>query len=323
MFDENKKAYLNAKHGRVYDASIHRGYVSGVRNAESFLYIENQYFLGSAHSWFERGGPRCNHLIPVEIAEQVCEMIQKRKRFAAYILIPLFPEGDPSAPHIQEILFWQMNTIAMMYKKIAKAIKREEIDAHPCDFLNFFCLGNREGSPRDSKPANNHEGPAAKMVRHGRGMIYVHSKAMVVDDIYAIVGSANINQRSMDGRRDTEIAMGCWETVPNDSDKLVNSGHVGALRKSLWAEHLGVYEDVFDEPSSLECVKRVRELAIQNWDSYVNNTIPTTQPHLLQYPVKVSSAGEVSPLTLTGCFPDTNAPILGTKSSYLPSRLTV
>ena len=54
---------------------------------------------------------------------------------------------------------------------------------------------------------------------------------MVVDDIYAIVGSANINQRSMDGRRDTEIAMGCWETAPNDSDKLVNTGHVGALRK--------------------------------------------------------------------------------------------
>ena len=35
-----------------------------------------------------------------------------------------------------------MNTIAMMYKKIAKAIKKEEIDAHPCDFLNFFCLGD-------------------------------------------------------------------------------------------------------------------------------------------------------------------------------------
>ena len=38
-------------------------------------------------------GPRCNHLIPVEIAEQVCTMIEKGRRFAAYILIPLFPEG--------------------------------------------------------------------------------------------------------------------------------------------------------------------------------------------------------------------------------------
>ena len=53
---------------------------------------------------------------------------------------------------------------------------------------------------------------------------------MVVDDIYAIVGSANINQRSMDGRRDTEIAMGCWETMPG-TDNLVTDGHVQGLRK--------------------------------------------------------------------------------------------
>ena len=29
--------------------------------------------------------------------------------------------------------------------------------------------------------------------------IYVHSKMMIVDDVYIIVGSANINQRSMGG----------------------------------------------------------------------------------------------------------------------------
>ena len=39
----------------MYEASIHRAYVSGVRNAENFLYIENQYFLGSAHTWYEKG----------------------------------------------------------------------------------------------------------------------------------------------------------------------------------------------------------------------------------------------------------------------------
>ena len=29
----------------------------------------------------------------------------------------------------------------MMYKKIAKAIKKADIDTQPCDYLNFFCLG--------------------------------------------------------------------------------------------------------------------------------------------------------------------------------------
>jgi phospholipase D1/2 len=34
---------------------------------------------------------------------------------------------------------------------------------------------------------------------------------MIVDDEYVILGSANINQRSMEGTRDTEIAMGAYQ----------------------------------------------------------------------------------------------------------------
>lgn len=42
-------------------------------------------------------------------------------------------------------------------------------------------------------------------------MIYVHAKGMIVDDEYVMIGSANINQRSLDGSRDTEIAMGAYQ----------------------------------------------------------------------------------------------------------------
>lgn len=42
-------------------------------------------------------------------------------------------------------------------------------------------------------------------------MIYVHSKGMIVDDEYVLLGSANINQRSLEGTRDTEIAMGAYQ----------------------------------------------------------------------------------------------------------------
>lgn len=34
---------------------------------------------------------------------------------------------------------------------------------------------------------------------------------MVVDDAYIIVGSANINERSLQGTRDTEIAVGAYQ----------------------------------------------------------------------------------------------------------------
>lgn len=38
-------------------------------------------------------------------------------------------------------------------------------------------------------------------------MIYVHSKLMIVDDKRMIVGSANINDRSLLGTRDSELAL--------------------------------------------------------------------------------------------------------------------
>ena len=37
-------------------------------------------------------------------------------------------------------------------------------------------------------------------------IIYVHSKLMIVDDKYVICGSANINDRSLLGKRDSELA---------------------------------------------------------------------------------------------------------------------
>ena len=37
--------------------------------------------------------------------------------------------------------------------------------------------------------------------------VYVHSKIMIVDDRMTIIGSANINERSMNGGRDSEVAV--------------------------------------------------------------------------------------------------------------------
>ena len=38
-------------------------------------------------------------------------------------------------------------------------------------------------------------------------IVYVHSKYLVVDDEYLLIGSANINDRSMMGVRDSELAV--------------------------------------------------------------------------------------------------------------------
>lgn len=38
-------------------------------------------------------------------------------------------------------------------------------------------------------------------------IIYIHSKLLIVDDRIALIGSANINDRSLLGSRDTELAV--------------------------------------------------------------------------------------------------------------------
>ena len=38
-------------------------------------------------------------------------------------------------------------------------------------------------------------------------IIFVHDKIMIVDDRVAIIGSANINDRSLMGDRDSEVAL--------------------------------------------------------------------------------------------------------------------
>jgi hypothetical protein len=56
--------------------------------------------------------------------------------------------------------------------------------------------------------------------KNRRFMVYVNSKGMVVDDEYVIIGSANVNQRSMEGIRNIEIAMGAYQPQYTWSNKL-------------------------------------------------------------------------------------------------------
>jgi phospholipase D1/2 len=77
-------------------------------------------------------------------------------------------------------------------------------------------------------------------------MVYVHSKLLIVDDEVALIGSANINMRSMAGTRDTEIAASvfqrahpCVEAGAGGADARP-CGIVHHFRMSLFAEHFGM-----------------------------------------------------------------------------------
>ena len=63
------------------------------------------------------------------------------------------PAGDPETNSVQEILGFQTHTIRMMYGLIGDALKAKGSTDHPRDYLNFFCLGNRETKSVSALPA--------------------------------------------------------------------------------------------------------------------------------------------------------------------------
>ncbi|KAK2375643.1 phospholipase D gamma [Trifolium repens] len=137
----------------MIDMSIYSAYVKVIRAAHKFIYIENQYFLGLSYNW------------------------------------DLYKDlGVPSSTATQRILFCQFKTMQMMYKTIYRALVEAglENEYEPQDYLNFFCLGNRELSDNENTSKTvkltGQNTPQVLAQKNRRFMIDVHSKGMIVDD---------------------------------------------------------------------------------------------------------------------------------------------
>ncbi|KAK1360117.1 Phospholipase D [Heracleum sosnowskyi] len=313
----------------IIDRSIQDAYIHAIRRAKNFIYIENQYFLGSSFGWnsddIVDADVNALHLIPKELSLKIVSKIEAGERFTVYVVVPMWPEGLPDSASVQAILDWQRRTMEMMYKDIVQALQANGIDEDPRNYLTFFCLGNREvkrsGEYEPSQqPDPNTDYSRAQEAR--RFMIYVHAKMMIVDDEYIIIGSANINQRSMDGGKDSEIAMGAYQPY-HLATRQPARGQIHGFRMSLWYEHLGMLDDTFQHPESVDCIRKLNTVADKYWDLYSSETLENDLPgHLLRYPIGVTSEGKVTELPGMEYFPDTRARVLGVKSDYLPPILT-
>ncbi|KAJ0089577.1 hypothetical protein Patl1_12458 [Pistacia atlantica] len=314
---------------RVIDRSIQDAYINAIRRAKNFIYIENQYFLGSSYSWLSKDikveDIAALHLIPKELSLKIVSKIEAGERFAVYIVIPMWPEGIPESGSVQAILDWQRRTIEMMYFDIAEVLKKKGLNTHPREYLSFFCLGNREKTmsgeyvpPETPEPGSDYH----RAQQSRRFMIYVHAKMMIVDDEYIIIGSANINQRSMDGGRDTEIAMGAFQPLHLTTSFEPARGQIYGFRMALWFEHLGDLHMSFKHPESLVCIQKVNETADEHWKMYTSDTVTDLPGHLLPYPIEVTNDGVVKTIPGFEVFPDTKAHVFGNKSEYLPPILT-
>ncbi|KAA0715675.1 Phospholipase D1 [Triplophysa tibetana] len=173
---------------KVHEESIHLAYISAIQNSKHFIYIENQFFISCSDKTIHNS-------IGDAITERILRAYREKKTFRVYVVMPLLPgfEGDISSGEgqaIKAIMYFNYRTMCRGEHSIVERLKRVMAD---CWIKYISFCGLRTHSDLDGRLVTE--------------LIYVHSKLMIVDDCTVIIGSANINDRSMLGKRDSEMAV--------------------------------------------------------------------------------------------------------------------
>ncbi|XP_065367107.1 phospholipase D2 isoform X2 [Calliphora vicina] len=217
----------------LVEQSIHDAYIQTITKAQHYIYIENQFFitmqLGAAASLGQ-----VRNQIGEALFKRIVRAHRERKTFRVYVIMPLLPGfegevGGSSGIAVRAITHWNYSSISRGRSAILVRLKEVGID-NPGEYISFHAL--RTHSQLNNVPITE--------------LIYVHSKLLIADDRVVICGSANINDRSMIGKRDSEIAAIITDNEFEDgrmNGKKYPSGvFAGRLRKFLFKEHLGLLD---------------------------------------------------------------------------------
>jgi phospholipase D1/2 len=257
--------------------SIQRAYQQAIAQAEKFIYIENQYLIGSGRRW-QGAKSTINNDIPGCIVDRILAQAKAGKPFHVYIIKPMFPEGPPVSDPSLEIRKNEWMTAQYMVQAVAK-----ELGDDWASYLSFYFLAN--WSPKATPVSKG--GRKDRVRGNDRYMVYVHSKFMIVDDRYFILGSANLNERSQNGGRDSEIACGIWPSLGHDGPGLEK---IRGFRRGIWDEHFGGGVASPDNPESPVCISSVEAIGDQNYAAFRTLAAPPNG-HACRWPYAVDGDG--------------------------------
>jgi phosphatidylserine/phosphatidylglycerophosphate/cardiolipin synthase-like enzyme len=101
--------------------------------------------------------------------------------------------------------------------------------------------------------------------------LFVHSKVMIVDDSYLIMGSANFEDRSMLGN-DSELDVAVIEE-PGGLDA------IKGLRTALWAEHMGLLAADGTMPGAIRSSLQSPDACLSVWRRSWGDPVAFSAPH--------------------------------------------
>jgi phosphatidylserine/phosphatidylglycerophosphate/cardiolipin synthase-like enzyme len=172
---------------------IAQAYTLAARRAERFIYLESQYLWLETYAGLDRPrlGRQSHHMRAL-----LTELAAAAERGVTIALVL------PDHPNCGRV--FTDDTIGWL--------RANAPHASAAGRLHFFTLAT--------------SAPHATQGHMRYRPIYVHSKASMVDDRWATIGSANLNSRGMS--HDAELNL-----------SILDSDFARALRMMLWAEHVG------------------------------------------------------------------------------------
>lgn len=166
-------------------------------------------------------GPR--NRVAMCLLERLAEAIQAQEPLQAIVVLPAHPEGSLEDPSVRALMHYQYGTTSRDTLGAGGFLNQLQHRVGPhvdlAQHIGFFCL-HQHGFTPDGRAVLS--------------QVYVHSKLLLVDDQVAVVGSANINDRSMLGSRDSEV---CVRVAAEQHEP------VGGFRERLCRVHLGLPQD--------------------------------------------------------------------------------
>ncbi|KAF9586711.1 Phospholipase D1 [Lunasporangiospora selenospora] len=210
------------------ECSILTAYLAAIERAENFIYIENQFFITSTNV----NKTIVHNGIGRALTDRIIKAHRENEKFRVIVVLPLVPgfEGGintPAATSVRMVMLSIYESICHGKNSIYGRLATAGIHK-PYKYISFYGLRNWAKF-------------GEKFITE---QVYIHAKMMIVDDRVAIIGSANINERSMLGNRDSEIA-----AVVRDQDYIDStmngvpykvSRFAHTLRMNLMMEHLGL-----------------------------------------------------------------------------------
>lgn len=214
----------------IPEISVMTAYIEMISESKHFIYIENQYLISKCT---DDPSIITKNMVFKAILDRIILAYQKKEKFRVIAITPLLPAFESEiyftqAVTLRMILHAQLTSIQRGPSSLFEQLKQKCPDINPEDYISFFSLRTME------KLKDNYV----------TEQIYIHSKLMIVDDCKAIIGSANINDRSMLGDRDCEVNVVIEDDTRisskmNGVDVLVGP-KIQELRIKLLQEHLNM-----------------------------------------------------------------------------------